>query len=305
MKKILSLLSFLESDFHRRATFTLFARIFYAWLFYSVAILTPHHLEIWGPDALVSRSTFQYSWLDYAFKLSLHPSFMGQHLLFLVPYLLLLAFGITGRSSRLSNLFIFLLNQNLNALAGVILDGGTNLSELLLVYMCFINHSPKTSTARFAELSNLSSNLMYFVCQMQVCLVYICAGLLKVNGELWQQGMTLYYILQGVEYSHPWIASHIIQVPFFASLATYFAIAFQNSFVYLIWFNKTKWFIILAGWSLHLGIAFAMGLFSFGLIMCISYILFFDCNLSRRICSSASGWKWIRPDFLSKARVNT
>ena len=50
---------------------------------------------------------------------------------------------------------------------------------------------------------------------------------------------------------------------------TYFTLAFEISFIYLIWNRRLRWTIIAAAVLLHLGIAICMGLVTFSMIMLV------------------------------------
>jgi uncharacterized membrane protein (DUF485 family) len=61
-----------------------------------------------------------------------------------------------------------------------------------------------------------------------------------------------------------------------AIIATYITLFYQGAFPILVWFKKVKLPLLLLGVLIHLSISFLMGIFAFGIIMSLSYILFLD-----------------------------
>ena len=135
--------------------------------------------------------------------------------------------------------------------------------------------------------------MAFNLARIQVVIVYLCTGIFKLNGNLWQNGMALYYILQSDAYSFPTLMNIIKNNPWISFLGTYTAVAFQITFPYLIWFKNTKVFIITFGYAIHLGILFGMGLPTFGLMMCICYFLFFEDKWAKNILSFISSIRYI------------
>jgi hypothetical protein len=260
----------------------------FAWLFLHTMLLLPFHQEVFGPQALIERVTHENQpWLSWLLTIALRENLQPYYMVFVIGQLVVLAAGILGFAPRLMVVLAYLLTMNLNALTGVVLDGGNNLSQLLLVYLIFINTSGRpTQLQRFPTLRNAVvalSNAAFFVGQVQVALVYACAGIYKLNGELWQSGMALYYLLQAESYTHPWVADMVFLYPWLPFLGTYFTLAFQFAFPTLIWIRSVRPWLLAAGVLLHLGIAFVMGLFTFGLVMIVSYVLFLPNELCARV----------------------
>lgn len=272
----------------------LYRIIILSWFFLHTAILVPYHSQIWGPAAYVENMPFEagaiLSWIT---EVLLHPAVAPYYLIFVVGQLISLSLGICGVAPRFILPIIWFFTQNLNAKSAVIMDGGNNLSELLLFYLLFINTSGiPISMSRSGTLRSFFvgvSNAAFFLSRFQIFVVYLTVGLYKLNGDLWQNGMALYYILQSKEYTHPLLGGFLVDHPLLSMLGTYFTVAFQSMFPYLVWFDRTRPWMLMMGTVLHLGIAFVMGLFTFGLIMCASYFVFFKESWSRAVLSTVKG----------------
>jgi predicted DCC family thiol-disulfide oxidoreductase YuxK len=245
------------------------------WFILHTLLLLPFHETIWGPNAFALRMDFDGSWYAWIFQLSLHPSVARHYLWFIAGQLLFATLGMLGLWPRLMLALTYILTMNINSLTGVVLDGGNNLSQLLLLYLIFVNSSGRPLREGWhAPWLRALSNSGFLLCQLQVAIVYLTAGLLKSNGHLWQNGMALYYLFQSETYGHPWVGMLMQKSPILSLIGTYTTLGFQWLFPILIWQRRWRLPLISFGLLLHLGIAFGMGLFTFGLVMCVSYLLF-------------------------------
>jgi len=275
------------------ATQQLFKTVFFGWLFLHTALLVPFHRDIWSPDAfMLQRPFIPSSAYDWIFYVSGHPALRSHYLFFVFAQLIVLALGMAGVAPRLMNVLACVTTLNVNNLSPVILDGGNNLSQLILVYMMFLNTSGRPFRSRFEPLQMTVaavSNAAFFVCRFQVVIVYVCTAIFKLNGPLWQTGMALYYIFQGDAYTHPLLYHMVMRHPWVSLAGSYFTVATQALLPVLVWPVRTRPYVLTAAVLTHLGISFGMGLFTFGLVMCVMYTLFFTDSLSRTIA------EWVSP----------
>lgn len=214
-----------------------------------------------------------------------HPWVQSRYFTVVIGQLLALILAIFGIAPRTMTVAVYVFTMNLDNQAAATLDGGNNLAHLIMFYMMFMNISgrPIRGTGIVAMLGRALSNAASFTAQIQVVIVYLCGSLYKVNGELWQNGMAIFYILQAETFTHPWLYYLIRRFPLLSLLGTYSTIAFQMSFPILVWFQRVRPFVLLSAIAFHLTIAFGMGLITFGLVMCVMTTLFFPETWSRRI----------------------
>lgn len=265
----------------------LFRNVVFGVLFLHTVLLLPYHAEVWSEHALVTRPAFSSErWQELIHTASLHSAITPWYQLFIWGQLLCLALGLLNVFPRLMTIAAFLLTINLEALNNVILDGGNNLSRLMLFYLIFINTTGKplkTSWPWLTAVLIAVSNAAVFTAKVQVVLVYASAGLYKVTGHLWQTGMALYYIWQTDSYSHPFVRELILNNAWLSMIGSYGAIAFQLLFPTLIWLPRWRWVMIGTGILFHLGIMLSMALFTFSLFMWSVYVLFFPNAVSLRV----------------------
>jgi predicted DCC family thiol-disulfide oxidoreductase YuxK len=135
------------------------------------------------------------------------------------------------------------------------------------------------------------SNAFFLLIKIQVVLVYLSAGIYKLGGSLWQNGMALYYILQSESYGHPMLAKLMVEFPILSLIGTYATLLFQITFPWLVWNKKLRPFYILWGFGLHLGMIFAMGLLTFGSNMCLMFLVFFKDSYYQNITNFLKSFK--------------
>ena len=181
--------------------------------------------------------------------------------------LLLVAVGaiglVTGRCTRVATTITlggaFLLEQRLPE----ILDGGDNITRLVLMYMVFL--LPHRSRARPGNLSIWVHNVAVLAISFQIVVLYATSGFMKAYGDRWHHGVAMYYISQVDWFSLPALRV-AFKNPYITSLATYVPMLYQ------IWFpvamiSRIKLTFLLFGVLFHLGIAVMMGLIAFSTVM--------------------------------------
>ena len=266
----------------------------FSWLLLNTLILLPEAAEFWSPNAYIPLSIFDSQNLTHWYgRLILHPLVQDHYELFVAGQIAACLFGIFGRWPRIAAILIHFFTTNLWNKQWVTLDGGCNLIEILIVYLFFMDSSAKRKTSYLTPLSNLALLMI----KLQVLCVYVTAGWAKLNGEMWRSGMALYYILQADQYTHPIIGKFLVDNPLLSNLGTYFTLAFQISFPFLVWNKRTRFFSLIAGVLLHSQIMLVMGLPMFGLAMIISYTAFFDDTWSKKILSFVSPRRKIHAAF--------
>jgi predicted DCC family thiol-disulfide oxidoreductase YuxK len=168
-------------------------------------------------------------------------------------------------------------------------DGGNNIASILLVYVSFFRTDRKNSLASrpWTSFLNLAmngvSNGALLLARLQVVAVYLCAGIYKAGGDLWQNGTALYYVLQVREYSNASVLEAVRNMPALSVLGSFTVIGFQLAFPFLVWRKKARTWLFLIGILFHLGIWIAMGLPLFALIMCFTYLAFLPGRTAEQI----------------------
>lgn len=265
-------------------TIQLFRGVIYSWVILNTIFLLPAHEHFWSWDSYIEPQSLQgLSWFEMPFYLLNIERLNFLYKPFLVLQILFAILAIKGPLPRLASLAVYFFSMNLDNKAHVILDGGNNLMHLFLFYLIFISPRRDQGISWKNYVTNSFSHLGLFLCRIQLVTVYLSAGLSKAHGELWPKGVALYYTLNISEYTHPALQALINNWPIIVVGGSLGTMAFQLSFPYLVWSRPIRPYVLAAGTLLHLGIAFGMGLMSFGFAMCASYFVFYDNDRARKV----------------------
>jgi len=132
---------------------------------------------------------------------------------------------------------------------------------------------PKTSVA-----ANISLRLI----QLHMCVIYLFAGTGKLLGDTWWEGTAMWGAVANSEYQSldmTWLAPY----PLLISLLTQISLAWEISYCALVWPRLTRPLVIALAIPLHLGIAIAMGMITFGLVMLIANMAFISPWIVREL----------------------
>nr|WP_281361244.1 HTTM domain-containing protein [Kroppenstedtia pulmonis] len=238
---------------------------------------------LWGPNGMIEHKDF-LKYISINYKLSIF-NFSSSVLYFDLIFHLGIVFAILftiGYKGRIVSVINFIFVWSIFSRNGIILDGGDNIMRIILVYLMFADTTAYFSVDRKLmdkkcikpvhirdniRISFYIHNMAILACIVQVCMVYITSGFHKAMGELWQEGVAIYYILQVGEYTHPLIENLITNSDAIMVLGSYSTVLVQIAFPFLL-FNRITKYIAMAGIiTMHIGIAIGMGLVSFSAVM--------------------------------------
>lgn len=188
--------------------------------------------------------------------------------------ILLFCVILKGISNRFISLLIYTLVASIEFYLFPVLDGGSNLLQLILFYLIFSNEKKSIGFGRYI------SEKVVFLIQFQVAIMYLTTGVLKLVAPFWQNGVAIFYTLTSVEYSVPWVANFIWNShPIIYVVPNYLVLLFQLTFpLSLINLRLKNWYLII-GVIFHLFIATVIGLPTFALQVVATYPIFFDGKL--------------------------
>jgi hypothetical protein len=216
----------------------------------------------WGPHGVGQGKVQVFGpWIGRHLDVAFHTE-LGTRVVLLV--LAAAAVGlIAGRFTRVAAGSALLVEFLLEARLPELLDGGDNITRIILLYMIFL--LPPRAAGRPGGLGTFLHNVAVLAIGAQLCVVYITAGFMKANGLRWSQGTALYLVSQIDWFSLP-SSRWIFRNPFITTFATYGTVFFQLWFPIVI-FSRLKTLWVLMGIGLHLGIAYTMGLVPFSTVM--------------------------------------
>jgi predicted DCC family thiol-disulfide oxidoreductase YuxK len=247
---------------HRRGVRVLQAAVGAVVLFRVLTEL-PFAAYFWGPHGIGLSGSGQYFGVTLGARLdALFHTMSGTYAL--LALLGLGAFGLlTGTSTRAATALVLVTTLMFERRLPEILDGGDNITRLVLVYMLFL----LPARARVVRQSTAVwlHNLAVVAIIAQLIILYGTSGIMKAAGERWHHGTALYVISQVEWFSEPWMRT-LFKNAYLVTLATYATLLFQLWFPMAV-FSRFKLLWLAAGIFFHLGIATGMGLVTFSTVM--------------------------------------
>lgn len=119
-------------------------------------------------------------------------------------------------------------------------------------------------------------NFARLFCMLYICSIYFISGLDKLTSESWQSGQAITFIGKLSYMVAPGLADSFPESSQVRMAMSWLVIVFELSFSVLIWFRKTRLWLLLFGIVFHLIIFFALSLPDFALIMILSYLIFLE-----------------------------
>lgn len=246
-----------------------FRTALYLFLLYKVTVYILHFGTLFSAGAMVyAPSLISGGLRDGAFLLSNYysvPMAAG----WIVTMALLSLLGLFRRSCYITNAVLWLLMLNMNHYLYSTLTAGDYLLNQLLFFNIFFYTG--RSGARLGSLREALHNMALAGIKVQVCLVYVVAAGFKLGDAGWMSGTAVYQTFQMTEYGNALLRSFPLWLCMILNYAT---VAYQLLFPLTVWFRPFKIYLLAFGILQHLVIALGMGLFSFGIVMIICYILF-------------------------------
>lgn len=137
-------------------------------------------------------------------------------------------------------------------------------------------------TGTHAIRKSTSATIGQRLIQIHMCIVYLFAGLGKLQGEFWWDGTALWGAFANFEYQTldmTWVCSY----PIIVNLLTQITLAWEIGYIAIVWPRLLRPVVITLSVPLHLGIAVCMGMTTFGLIMIVGNLSFVSPALTRSI----------------------
>jgi hypothetical protein len=166
-----------------------------------------------------------------------------------------------------------------------ILHSGDNLIRIGMFFLIFARSDgalslPREIRRRFfsqacpdvAAHSGLVPAWPQRILQLQLCILYLAAGIWKATGPTWRNGTAVGAVLQLGEFQRFPIPAFLL-TSFMSQVMTYGTLAFELGFPVLIWFPKLRLPVLLAGLVFHAGLDWAMNVQMFQWLITAYYLL--------------------------------
>jgi hypothetical protein len=129
---------------------------------------------------------------------------------------------------------------------------------------------------------SVSANVAIRLIQIHMCVVYFFSATGKLLGATWWGGQAIWLSVGNLEYQSldmTWLASW----PLLINFLTHATVFWELSYCVLVWPRLLRPLVIAMAVPVHLGIAIALGMKTFGLVMLIGNAAFISPALVRRI----------------------
>lgn len=255
----------------------------------------PYRHYFWGPDAFVSLEMFKALLDDVGgshsvYALSDKPWVFEA--LFHAGLLCTLLF-VLGVWARVTAVLTYVFTFSLWERNSYVLDGGDNILIICLFFLLFVRTDRYLAVGAARRRARLAApaaepvgegrldrarawlyqagtvlhNAALIAIIVQVCFLYLTSALYKVQGQMWQSGVALYYVLRVQEFTWPGVAEFIWRNAALVTAFTYLTVLEQVAYPFMLLNRYAKRISVFIVVQMHAGIALLMGLFSFSTVM--------------------------------------
>lgn len=127
------------------------------------------------------------------------------------------------------------------------------------------------------------------ILQVQLCILYLVAGIWKAMGPTWRNGTAVGLVLQLGEFQRFPIPDFFM-TPVMSQLMTYGTLAFELGFPLLVWIPRLRLPVLVAGLAFHAGLDWVMNVQMFQWLITAYYLLWLKpVSPSQASCVPRSG----------------
>lgn len=197
-------------------------------------------------------------------------------LLYVLGILVSLLFAVFG--GRVFAVLQLVLISSLHTQNPFILDGGDNLTLIVLLFLPFTvssaHFSPLASRTQRRLSSGLATaertlhNTATSIIVTQICIVYLVASMWKIAGFEWQHGIAMERIARTSSYGLTGEVGTLLSIPLVAVTVTWFVMGIQLALpIAVIVRSRLLAYVVGAVILMHFGIVLQLGLVTFGITM--------------------------------------
>ena len=254
-------------------------------LFYTHLVWTKDLLGFLGPTGRLSAEfVARYHGTGFGWSHLLWFDSPGMIWAFHMVALVVFALLTVGFASRTMSVLAFLFTVSYSHRAVGALFGLDQINVLLSMYLmigpCGAAYSIDRFLGRTQTRDSVTANIAIRLMQLHMCVIYLFAGLGKLQGTSWWDGTAMWLSMANYEYQTldvTWLG----RWPWVINLLTHVTIFWEVAYAALVWPRLTRPLVLMLAIPLHLGIAVCMGMITFGLAMLIGNLAFVSPVLIR------------------------
>lgn len=193
-----------------------------------------------------------------------------------------------GLFTRATNVLSWLLVVSYAHRANGALFGLDQINAMLSMYLMFANCGDQFSLDSLLwrrpqpAPATINNNIAARLIQVNLAILYLFAGISKLQGPAWWDGSAMWLAVSNYEYQSidmTWLVNY----PTLVNALTHITIVWEVSYIALVWPRLTRPIVIFLAIPLHLGIAFCLGMTTFGTIMLAANAAFIPGEIMRRM----------------------
>jgi hypothetical protein len=198
--------------------------------------------------------------------------------------MLILALFTIGLATRLTSILALITTISFSHRVSATLFGLDQINGILTLYLAIGPSGPALSLDRWIArrrrpgdaplpAPSAAANLAQRLIQVHMCVIYLFAGVSKLQGLAWWNGEAMWRAFANLEYQSAdmtWLAWH----PLLINVITHVSVLWEIFFCVLIWKPLWRPLVLAGAVILHIGIGACLGMWTFGLIMLVGCAAF-------------------------------
>jgi hypothetical protein len=208
-------------------------------------------------------------------KIMLAPAFLANENIdaFYVAAILFFVVGLVVKPNYFTTVIFFWLTFNLYIINLPFANGADLVLFMLALWCIPISTWPRFVSETAAIIQRAGHNAGVILCKLQIVFIYFVSGWDKLLSETWRSGKAFDYITHLDTLYNPFFAG-AFDNPFLQLILSWTTILFELAFVILVWIERSRLLILIAGVFFHLFIWIVISLPDFASVMIVSYIIF-------------------------------
>ncbi|MCA9109896.1 MAG: HTTM domain-containing protein [Planctomycetaceae bacterium] len=129
---------------------------------------------------------------------------------------------------------------------------------------------------------SIHANIAIRLIQIHMCVIYLFAGLGKLQGDAWWDGLAMWMAFSNREYQTVdmlWLSNY----PWLIHAMTHVTILWEVSYCALVWVPILRPIVLLMAVVTHVGIGLCMGMWTFAIIMMVGNMAFVPPHMIRNV----------------------
>jgi hypothetical protein len=186
---------------------------------------------------------------------------------------------ILGLYGRVQAACLFVLLASFHHRNNAWCDAEDTLMRLACFYMTFMPLDARWSVRRLLpaarrRLCKACPAWPLRLFQLQMAVIYLSTGILKLQGADWRDGTAVYYSLNLVQYHRFPLPEFMMQSLLFSQLSTWAVLVLELALPFTLFIPRLRLWALACGIVLHLSIDYALNLFLFEWAMIVGLLSF-------------------------------